>query len=686
MSILVWHTPTPHSNDNIQLRDSMASEIPGFRLDAHGKPIIDLEATSLYAFGHLIRQSEQLILDLFGRGLLSGTTHTCLGQELCQMAVVRALTDVDDAVLSNHRNHGHFLTYSGDVLGLIAEIMGRRDGVCSGFGGSQHIAWRNFHSNGIQAGMTAIGSGLAMARQRAKSNAIVAVIVGDGTLGEGLFYESMNLAATWHLPMLFVVENNGIAQTTYTRDTLGGSIEARGQAFGLRTWRLDDAAPNFVAAVDDVVSQMRGSTRPGMLVIDTRRLGPHSKGDDLRDDDERRAIAQRDPLAALGRRIDSTDRARIEQRNLAYLKLVEQDAIASPEARFDDPPRHSLRPSRSAGRTAPIAAASGVTVRSALNSALRQVLRSDEKAILLGEDIHEPYGGAFKVTAGLSTEFPGRVISTPISEAAITGAAIGLAMAGHRAILEIMFADFMTLCMDQLYNHATKFPGLFPDVDVPLLVRTPCGGRRGYGPTHSQSPENLLVSVPGLTVIYGSCRHDVGRLLIDAAQRWPNPTLFLEHKLLYAESQDAAGYTPLPADPQDAGAELFPTLRCGSTAPDLTLVAFGGMVTLAERAAQRLEQEEELNVEIVVPALLAPMPRRTLLAALMNRPRIAVVEESHHQFGVSAELLATLVESGFRGKVVRLGAEPVPIASARSLERDQLPDEDAIFAKALELF
>ncbi len=179
-------------------------------------------------------------------------------------------------------------------------------------------------------------------------------------------------------------------------------------------------------------------------------------------------------------------------------------------------------------------------MRQALNAALRHLLETDARALLLGEDLHDPYGGAFKVTQGLSTDFPGRVISTPISEAGITGASIGLSLDGFLPVMEVMFADFLSLCMDQIYNHAVKFPGVFRDVAVPLVIRTPCGGRRGYGPTHSQSPEHLFTSVPGLTVVYGSHRHDIGKLLVDATLRWRYPVLFLEHKLLYGEKMDAA--------------------------------------------------------------------------------------------------------------------------------------------------
>ena len=659
-------------------------DLPGFSVDVHGKPLIGSSDEALYGFGHFIRSTEELILDLFSRGLLSGTTHTCLGQELCQMSVVRALTDPDDVVLSNHRNHGHFLTYSGNALGLVAEIMGRKDGVCGGYGGSQHIAYRNFHSNGVQAGMTAIGSGLALDIKRRGSKGLVAITIGDGTLGEGLLYESMNLASIWGAPVLYVVENNGIAQTTYTKDTYAGTIEGRGQAFGLRTWRLDDSALDFASAVEAVVTQMRQAKGPGMLVIDTCRLGPHSKGDDLRQPEEKQAIKDRDPLMAMASRLNPSVRANIEQRNQAFLQMVEAAALASPESRFESVPEHALRPAAPPTVSAQPAVASNVRV--ALNLALRSLLSENPDVLVLGEDLHEPYGGAFKVTAGLSGDFAGRVISTPISEAGITGTGIGLAMAGRRPIVEIMFADFLTLTMDQLYNHAVKFPGMFPQCQVPLVVRTPCGGRRGYGPTHSQSPENLLVSVPGLTVVYGSHRHNVGQLLVDAVSRWPNPVVFFEHKLLYGEAQQPADYQVVPADAADQGAELFPTLRQGSGQPDVTLVSFGGMLPFVERAARRLEAEEEISVEIVTPSLLAPLPRRTLVNLLMTRPRIAVIEESHHEFGFSAELLASLAEAGVKARVLRLGLPPVPIASARSLEREQMVDEQTIINKILTLF
>ena len=494
----------------------------------------------------------------------------------------------------------------------------------------------------------------------------------------------MNLASVWDVPLLVVVENNGIAQTTYTRETIGGGIEERGAAFGFSTWRYGDDDPEFFQKVESVVEEVRSSKRPGFLVIDTRRMGPHSKGDDLRDGEELNEIHARDPLAALGRRIPEEIRAAIEERNAVFIESVRAAANASPEAAFKEPPQHIFNDTRLPDEPMSYPdLAAGSNVRQALNAALRHILEVSPESVILGEDLHDPYGGAFKVTQGLSTAFSKRVISTPISEAGITGAAIGLALDGYRPVVEVMFADFLTLCLDQLYNHAVKFPGMFRDMAVPLVIRAPCGGRRGYGPTHSQSPEHLLTSVPGLTVVYGSHRHDMSRLLIDATLRWPYPVLFLEHKLLYGEKQDRADYRELPARAEDVAAHLFPTLVRGGDEPDVTLVTYGGMLPLVEAAAGYLE-EEELGVEILVLSLLSPLSKTGLIGHLLDRPGVVIVEESHHDFGVSAEIGASLLDSGYTGRFLRIGTPPVPIPSARSLERQILPDEETIIEKILD--
>jgi 2-oxoisovalerate dehydrogenase E1 component len=237
-----------------------------------------------------------------------------------------------------------------------------------------------------------------------------------------------------------------------------------------------------------------------------------------------------------------------------------------------------------------------------------------------------------------------------------------------------MFADFITLALDQIFNHAVKFPGMFPDCRVPLVIRTPSGGRRGYGPTHSQSPETLAGGIPGLTVLYPSHRHAVGSLLETAVIDWPYPVVFFEHKLLYGTECAASDYRALAADPLDPAADRFPTLCHGPEHPDVTFVTYGGMVAVVEAFVRSLA-DEEITAEIVVPSLLSPLPKRTLLRHLLNRSRVIVAEEATGQSGFGAELAATLLEAGFAGRLRRVNAPPVPIPAARSLEIEVLPGE-----------
>lgn len=484
--------------------------------------------------------------------------------------------------------------------------------------------------------------------------------------------------------MLFVVEHNGIAQTTDTASTVAGDIVDRGRAFGLACWRVGDDEARLWSVAEEAVASVRDSRRPGFLVIDTGRLGPHSKGDDLRPEAEMAALRARDPVERLGASLAPSLRRDIEAAADDFFAALVKAANASPEAQFAAVPRTLFDAARLPNDAAAHTTPPGKTVRAALNATLERLLAEDPRTILLGEDLHDPYGGAFKVTAGLSSRYPGRVISTPISEAALAGSAIGLALAGRRPIAEVMFADFLTLCADQLYNHAVKFPGIFPELSVPLVVRTPPGGRRGYGPTHSQSPENLLGTMPGLTVIYGSHRHDMGRLLWNAVQHWPFPTVFLEHKLLYGAVQDSAGYRELPAHPADAGGALFPTLARQGADADAAIVAYGGMVPIAEAAAERLHDDEELEIDFFIPAQLAPLPCNALVAALMHYPLVVIAEETTAAGGIGTEIIACLAEAGFRGRVRRVAAPPVPIPAARSLEAAILPDAGRIARAVLD--
>jgi TPP-dependent pyruvate/acetoin dehydrogenase alpha subunit len=247
-----------------------------------------------------IRSFEQSLLEQFTLGRVSGTTHTCIGQEIAAVAVTAALDRARDCVFSNHRGHGHFLAYCGEVFALLAEILGRPDGVCGGRGGSQHLHLRNFYSNGILGGAVGNAAGVALAEKKRGSGAVTCAWLGDGAFGEGLVYEAMNIASLWRLPIVFVIEANGIAQTTPTALQLAGSLAGRCAAFDIPVAEISGTdLAEALAAASRVVDATRAEQRPHALVARATRLGPHSKGDDTREPAALRAAWADDPLVAL---------------------------------------------------------------------------------------------------------------------------------------------------------------------------------------------------------------------------------------------------------------------------------------------------------------------------------------------------------------------------------------------------
>ena len=327
------------------------------------------------------------------------------------------------------------------------------------------------------------------------------------------------------------------------------------------------------------------------------------------------------------------------------------------------------------------------TVLDSLNAGLQAAFAANQRVLLLGEDVLDPYGGAFKVTRGLSTQFPGRVLTTPISEAGITGAGIGLALGGFRPIVEIMFGDFLTLAMDQLINAAGKFGWMYnPPVQLPLVLRTPMGGRRGYGPTHSQTLEKHLLGAPGLTVLApfhlaGSDRlGEPGRLLRDAILQFNGPLVFIENKLQYL--------LPLLApdelsefDLDCSGSPLSPAyrLRLADAPPaSLSLATYGYMAELCCQAMLQLAYEHEIFVELVVLTQLAPFDPGPILDSVQRTRRLLTVEEGGRSLGWGAEILAQVTEA-IPGIVAgRVAALDLPVPASPTLESQVLPDLEQI--------
>jgi len=328
------------------------------------------------------------------------------------------------------------------------------------------------------------------------------------------------------------------------------------------------------------------------------------------------------------------------------------------------------------------------TVLERLNSALHHSMKTDERVHVIGEDILDPYGGAFKVTRGLSTKYPSRVLTTPISEATIVGLASGMALRGLRPVVEIMFGDFLSLTADQVINQAAKFRWMYNNlVWVPMVIRTPMGGRRGYGPTHSQSLEKLFLGVPGLNVVAPNTLSDPAALL-EAAIADEDPVLFIEHKLLYTRPLLEPGQGDLVEFEIEQGGGIYPyhVLHFKNQLPHLTLATYGYNFELARAAALDLVFEHEIFTDIILFSQLSPFDISPLIPSISRTRRLLTVEEGGLSLGWGAEITARVAEVGMDGlRVRRVAAFDLPIANSKSLEDAILPSQESIHQAALDL-
>ena len=337
------------------------------------------------------------------------------------------------------------------------------------------------------------------------------------------------------------------------------------------------------------------------------------------------------------------------------------------------------------------------SVLESLNSALHQAFTDDKNVFLLGEDILDPYGGAFKVARGLSTSFPDRVLTTPISEAGFVGVAAGMAMRGLHPVVEIMFGDFMTLIADQLINHIAKFRWIYNNqVRLPLVIRTPMGGRRGYGPTHSQTLEKLFLGIPGLQVVAPAALRSLdgsgspGALLYQSILHNADPLIFIENKLQYllpVQSQSELKDFTLSCHPGNTGMKLPIYILSIQGAPPagLTIAAYGYMAKLAMQAAIRLAFEHEIFVELVIPTQLTPFDVDPIVTSSRHTGALLVAEEGSLTLGWGSEVIARVAETPGtqRVKFKRLAAKESPIPSSGPLEGQVLPGVEQIVQAAI---
>ena len=622
----------------------------------------------------LIREVEQRFITLFSNGKINGTVHTCVGQEFSAVMVAGQL-DPSDFVFSNHRCHGHFISFTGATELLVAELLGKETGTCGGIGSSQHLCHRNFYSNGIQGGILPVAAGMALKLKVDAQKNIGVAFIGDGTLGEGIVYETLNLISLLSIPLLIVCEDNGYAQSTPRKNNLAGSITARVKSFGIKCFKGSTDEPsdlhNFAASA---ISHVRNNGLPAFLLIKTIRLNPHSKGDDTRSETTLRKLRKRDYLTRLAEK-DPELVISLQNEVTDHVTSIVEDCEHSNTLALEDYYCPSKQPSEVSWFPA-VFCEERLVKR--LNQFFSEKMAEDRRVMMIGEDILSPYGGAFKVTNGLSTQFPDRVLSTPISEAGIVGLSNGLALAGMKPFVEIMFGDFVTLAIDQIVNHASKFHHMYNrQVACPVVIRTPMGGRRGYGPTHSQTLDKLLCGIDNVKVVALNPITDPWPIL-EALCAEEHPSILIENKAdygKYIQSPSVKGYHASTSD------SSYPVIwiRPITSTPQVTVITYGGMTSEVCNSLAELFAESEILADVFVFSQISPFDPLPILASLARTKKLVIAEEGSCANGIGSEIVASTMEATDGPfESMRIGALPIPIPSQPSLESLVLPNSKTI--------
>ncbi len=629
----------------------------------------------------LIRGFEERVSALYRDGEVPGFVHLSIGQEATAVGACWPLGPAD-VITSTHRGHGHCLAKGLAPLEMFAELMAKEQGTNRGRGGSMHIADPDlgiFGANGIVAAGLPIAVGAATAAQLRADGSVAVAFFGDGAVAQGAFHEAMNLAAVWRLPVVFFCENNGYAEFSPASTQHAASLEQRAAGYGVDYVAVDgNDVVATASAMHDVVVSVRAGRGPVIVEAATYRWHGHYEGDPqrYRSADEVRDWETRDPLLVHARQLRAAGIDDDTIRELEASVADELDAAVVAARAFSSPPADTLthfvvRPRPEVAEPPTLADDAPVfRTMDAINAALDAELAADDRVFVAGIDVAAG-GNVFGLTRGLHDRFGDRVRDTPISETAIMGLGVGAAMAGMHPVVELMYLDFVGVCLDQLLNQAAKLPFMTGGAaQMALTVRTQFGAGRSSGSQHSQSLEALLAHIPGLTVVMPSTPADTYGLLRAAIQD-PNPVVFIENRLLYGMK-----------GPQPPADHIVPIGRSAvvRTGTDVTVVSVSRMVHEALAAAEQLA-DEGISVEVIDLRTVAPLDMAPILASVEKTSRILIAHEAVVPFGIGAEIAATVAHEGFwslDAPIERIGAAATPPPYAPDLERAWLPDRDDI--------
>jgi 2-oxoisovalerate dehydrogenase E1 component len=540
----------------------------------------------------LIRSFEEQVLELAAAGLVHGPAHSSIGQEGGAVGSVLALTSAD-SVNGSHRGHHQFLAkalshmvpdgldLTSDVpdavrtvlLRTLAEVCGLDRGYSHGRGGSMHLQWTEagaMGTNAIVGGGVPQAAGFAWAHRQAGTDAVAVTYFGDGAINIGSTLETFNLAAAWRLPVCFFVENNGYAVSTAVEEATGEArLSARGPGFGIASWKVDGMDPLAVhLAMREAVAHMRAGRGPTLIEADTYRFfhqnGPFpGSAFGYRSKEEEARWRRRDPVDQVAGHVlrrgiltqEQVDASRAQAHRLmveAADVLIEPLPGGKPGDRrirpteWPDPAfvdvgvRGDLREladARVLDRDTFAGELADQRFIDAVAAVMARRMATDPRVVVMGEDVHRLNGGTNGATRGLQAAYPDRVLGTPICENAFTGLAGGIALDGRfRPVVEFMYADFMWVAADQLFNQIGKARHMYGgEGAVPLVLRSKVATGTGYGSQHSMDPAGIFATAPGWRIVAPTTPFDyVG--LMNTALRCDDPVLVLEHVELYTST------------------------------------------------------------------------------------------------------------------------------------------------------
>lgn len=638
----------------------------------------------IYAWMHLMRISDNRILELFRQGLIRGTVTGGQGNEGLIIPLALLADKAIDVVSFTHRDSGGHLIWSGHLCEHLHQYFANAGSPTRAREGNIHHgdpANRSLPMISHLGAMLSNVAGATDSQRRLGRPAVGFAIFGDGASSTGDVHETMNLASLLSLPVIFLIENNRYAYSTPVAEQYapGTELWRRAAGYGMEGFALDatdvEATTRALAAA---IERVRTTSRPIVIEAHTLRLRGHAAYDtcDYLLPGESEAFFARDPLPRLrARLVVEAGAAKIEgiesELNTfleACVAVAHATARPTPEGMEADvfaPPAPPI-----AWRPEP-AAPVQLNAAQALNLGLRKILTERPESLLLGQDIGT-YGGAFKVTENLLKEFGRpRVLNTPLAESACTGYAIGLALNGHRPIEEFQFADFATEATTQLTLNAATMH-FRSGAACPLVLRLPCGGGLTFGSFHSQELESLFLSMPGFKALYPSTPQDAFNALL-AAYEDNNPVFLFEHKALYRR-----GRAPVQWDPNYRDVWQPKKLRTGDYA---TFVTYGEMVHLANEACDYFAEEYETTFDLFDLRALAPLQLDAIRASLTRTGRLVVLHEGRRTHGFGAELVARLTEelfSALKAAPLRIASLDLPVPFAPELELAHRPTREKI--------